>query len=816
MANRPSRCCPIWRTVIFLAILHAICMVVTGLELSTIGTIDTGSQRNLAEDLKSLTAGARKQLMPIAEALLYNEDLSAECTTALLRTGRALQTGKMWAAKMLLSSGVVPDNFFLGQTQAHGSLEQCLWAYVVPDENSEERQELHYCKLKVALESNNSFYDDLTNEIYHTSGLNVQDIPDVIKGIYTGLTISLCIPRECAQADLQIASDTLTSMYGGWAEVSSCQNADRGPVEHQQIVIILILCFIACLSFVGTFVDSSQPTFKKTYPGRLIRCFSLWTAWSSLLSSDDNTHRTGYLNGLKLLLCLWIASGHLIIFPSPEFTRNPGEFFTVVSRSLWFQIFSNINLAVVGFFFISGYLVHVSTTRFAADQNWRFVIISFVRRYIKLVVPALVVLLTTLLYPLLIRTASPREGFYSSNVGACSSEWYLLPCLANNYIDLFREQCLTHLWYIATDLKIYPFVVALSIFYRRQARHATFLSVALVLITSLLVALETFFAGAAGVVARADLEGKRYFATGKALDLYTKPHTQVAAYVMGMLCAALVERLKDKPPKLTMFAKYLMWTLSVVLFLIQTVFITYSSIQVFSPAGVWMSLYAGISRPLHAIIYFWILCTCSLYLAEPLRRFLCHPVFFVLGKLSYGVYLVHFPLGSFGYANLKSASLQYNLFSLSQGVLGILAQSFVLAVVLFLFVEKPLANMDRLLVNWKRCAGKDAGNQCEVPLPESTLPTTRGASKKIPNSSIIPFERSDMTQTVDQLFHKPTSEMVAISSLILTNTSTGSVALQTQRTPESFLPENSTAVNATKNPMPSNDSLQTSAASSKL
>lgn len=37
---------------------------------------------------------------------------------------------------MLLSSGVVPDNFFLGQTQAHGSLEQCLWAYVVPGEKT--------------------------------------------------------------------------------------------------------------------------------------------------------------------------------------------------------------------------------------------------------------------------------------------------------------------------------------------------------------------------------------------------------------------------------------------------------------------------------------------------------------------------------------------------------------------------------------------------------------------------------------------------------------------------------------------------------
>lgn len=34
-----------------------------------------------------------------AQALLYNEDLSETCTTALLRTGRALQTGKMWAVK---------------------------------------------------------------------------------------------------------------------------------------------------------------------------------------------------------------------------------------------------------------------------------------------------------------------------------------------------------------------------------------------------------------------------------------------------------------------------------------------------------------------------------------------------------------------------------------------------------------------------------------------------------------------------------------------------------------------------------------------
>lgn len=33
---------------------------------------------------------------------------------------------------VLLASGVVPDNLFLGQTQAHGSLEQCLWTNLVP------------------------------------------------------------------------------------------------------------------------------------------------------------------------------------------------------------------------------------------------------------------------------------------------------------------------------------------------------------------------------------------------------------------------------------------------------------------------------------------------------------------------------------------------------------------------------------------------------------------------------------------------------------------------------------------------------------
>ncbi|OQR67353.1 nose resistant to fluoxetine protein 6-like [Tropilaelaps mercedesae] len=557
----------------------------------------------------------------------------------------------------------------------------------------------------------------------HTSGVNVQAVPEIIKGIYTGLTISLCLPRDCAQADLQITVDTLTSMYGGWAEVSSCQNSDPIPIQPQHIVIIVVLCFIACLSFVGTFIDSSQSTFRKTYPGRIIRCFSLFTAWSTLLSSEGSTGRTGYLNGLKLMLCLWIASGHLIIFPSPEYTRNPGEFFSIVSRSLWFQIFSNINLAVVGFFFISGYLVHVNTMRFSGDRKWRFVAVSFIRRYVKLLVPALLVLLTTFLFPLLIRTASPREGFYSNNIGACPSEWYLLPCLSNNYIDIYHEQCLTHLWYIATDLKIYPFIVALSIFYRREARRGVIVSVALVLITSLVVSLETFFGGAAGVVARANLERERYMATGKALDLYTKPHTQIAAYLMGMLCAALVEKFGDEPPKLTMFAKYLMWTVAVGLFVVQTLFITFSSIQVFSPAGIWMSLYAGISRPLHAIVYAWIISACSLYFAEPVRRFLSHPALFVLGKLSYGVYLIHFPLGSFGYAHLKSPTLQYDLFSLSQSVLGLLAQSFLLAAILFLFVEKPLANIDRLLSNRQNHSHKDSTNNAERMSKDGSLPS---------------------------------------------------------------------------------------------
>ena len=43
----------------------------------------------------------------------------------------------------------------------------------------------------------------------------------------------------------------------------------------------------------------------------------------------------------------------------------------------------------------------------------------------------------------------------------------------------------------------------------------------------------------------------RYIAAGKALDLYTRPYTQIAAYVMGMLCAVLVESLKDRPPNFT-------------------------------------------------------------------------------------------------------------------------------------------------------------------------------------------------------------------------------------------------------------------------
>ncbi|XP_003747062.1 O-acyltransferase like protein [Galendromus occidentalis] len=676
------------------------------------------ARRDFKEDFKALLSPAQKVLLPIGEALIFNEDLSTECTTALLRTGRALRSGKMWATRMLVSNGFIPENIFLGQTQAHGSIEQCLRHPELRDEDGPDDQEAHYCKVKLAFSKNDTFYERLTSEIHKTSGLNVQAVPDVIKGIYTGLVASLCVPRDCSEQDVQIALNTISDMYGLQAEVSSCQNGDPPSFETQQILTMAFFGCILILCLAGTIIELNSSIFGKSFPGRFIRCFGLSKNWTSLLDGGDPQHRTGFFNGLKLLLCLWISAGHLIIFPSPEFTQNPGDFFMVVSRSLWFQLFSNINLAVVGFFFISGYLVHHGTERFSTKQPFRYVLTCFARRYFKLVIPALVVLLTTLLYPLMSRTASPREGFYFNNIGSCSREWYLLPCLSNNYIDIFREQCLTHLWYISTDLKIYPLVVALSVFYRRSPRYALITCLLVVSLTSVFVGIETFREGASGVVARADLEGKRYLAAGKALDLYTRPYTQVAAYVMGMLCAVLVETLQDRPPNFTTFAKSLLWILSGTLFLIQTYLITYSSIQVFSPAGIGMSIYAGVSRPLHALMYLWIVTACTLYFAEPLRRFLSHPVMFALGKLSYGVYLIHFPLGSLGYANLKNASLQYNFVTLSQGVLGTLMQSFILAAILYIFVEKPLANVDRLLVNRRRRTNSEVNKNA------SSLPAT--------------------------------------------------------------------------------------------
>lgn len=53
------------------------------------------------------------------------------------------------------------------------------------------------------------------------------------------------------------------------------------------------------------------------------------------------------------------------------------------------------------------------------------------------------------------------------------------------------------------------------------------------------------------------------------------------------------------------------------------------------------SFYLALSRPAWSFAIFWMIFNCVHGMAEPVNSFLGHPVFKVIAKLSYGMYLTH-------------------------------------------------------------------------------------------------------------------------------------------------------------------------------
>eukprot|EP00735_Rhodelphis_limneticus_P005799 TRINITY_DN1782_c0_g1::TRINITY_DN1782_c0_g1_i1::g.25168::m.25168 TRINITY_DN1782_c0_g1::TRINITY_DN1782_c0_g1_i1::g.25168 ORF type:complete len:761 (-),score=100.30,sp/Q09225/NRF6_CAEEL/28.78/3e-45,Acyl_transf_3/PF01757.17/4.4e+03,Acyl_transf_3/PF01757.17/6.8e+03,Acyl_transf_3/PF01757.17/2.2e-19 TRINITY_DN1782_c0_g1_i1:273-2555(-) len=442
--------------------------------------------------------------------------------------------------------------------------------------------------------------------------------------------------------------------------------------------------------------------------------FSMPTNSALLFEPSDGQFR--FLHGMRVLSVMWIILVHSLLymgivgFDNPDDVLPPDGAFS----SFLFQIVLGGTFAVDTFFFMSGFLVAYSlvslmypspqadlgfglTPRATGTVSSAFrPLMYYLHRFIRLV-PTYAVCI--FLYTSLLPHIGQGPFMYRSKElsDACTDYWWTNLLFINNLYPE-HDKCFHWGWYLACDMQFYWLTPVLVYTY---IRHRTMgLALPFVLITGSVCYLAV------------EWESSSYspsvFSDGffDAVDfLYFKPWVRCETYLVGVIVGYLVWEFQDRRRVVVLHRPNVYWKswflgLSALVLLSVPVFVPYTLYQDVEPSWTRAEniLYGSLSR------LSWGLGLAALFAlcfnpSEPsiVESFLAHPAWIPLARLSYSAFLIH-PLFIFCIYLNRTTLFHYDPFAFASQYGANVVFSYALAFVLFVLVERPAMNLERVMV----------------------------------------------------------------------------------------------------------------------
>ncbi|XP_065288955.1 nose resistant to fluoxetine protein 6-like [Dermacentor albipictus] len=658
--------------------------------------------RSYENDLNDVLKVAVEKLLPLVSDFVTRPEVSTDCSTSMLKTFVALRQQKAWAVRMAMSNAMYAPNALEGTYVAMGGYDQCLRTRV-RSSDGELYFKGQYCSVLFSLPRD---YYRRFIESFHEIG--------ELQGRLDPLTASspdregvdtlggLCAPSLCTREDMTFLVRSLISEYGGNATVTSCSTDDAKGVTSVQAFSIAVLCLIGLLVGVGTTLEclpQADVHALRTKPGgpamRVLLVFSAITNTKLLLRTKVKTQNEAlkFICGFKVIMTFWVVLGHAyIILPMGYFHAvfamdSMTEHFT-------FQFITNAFLSVTVFFFLSGFLlayVAVASREVLARTNPFLVyIVRASRRYLRLVVPAMVIILVAFLLPLFAYGPAAYEA-YNQYIHGCYDKWWTVLLQANNF-DNSEHVCLQHLWYISAELQIFLVLAfPLTLLFIKQPRAAAIIGALMAAAFCLMTCVQIYSWDLFYAFTSGTNDMRRVKDT---LELiYFRPFTHVGAYIVGVICGYVAAQYKNVTirPNVEMG----LWLVSLAL-ACGVLFASFPWNQGHLPDAVTNALYGGFHRLLWALAFFWPSYACATGRGGILNNMLSWNVFLPLSRLTYGIYLTHVLLYITRMLRLRSHINTDEYFQLTTA-LGVFSLSVVFAYLLHVCVEAPVLRLEKLM-----------------------------------------------------------------------------------------------------------------------
>ncbi|XP_013099285.2 O-acyltransferase like protein-like [Stomoxys calcitrans] len=416
-----------------------------------------------------------------------------------------------------------------------------------------------------------------------------------------------------------------------------------------------------------------------------------------------------YLDGFRSVCTLMVLQGHTFYM---EFLhlQNPEYFENIAKTKLGLGILNTSTIIEI-FMVMSGLLFYVKFNegRYVNPQtSWRkciqlFAIIVTGRLLRFLPSVALTILINATVLSKL--TDGPFWRHISEPSRVFSREnWWQNIFMINNFTP--RHSVSGHTWYIAADFQLFAFYTMVLIFIfkypqykKRVLATLSFLAVFIPTMVSYTFKLEPSF------MIKPEAYRYGFFKDMKVFGyLYIPFYTNIGGYLFGILCGELYVKYLSKDEIRRKVRGVLKYELGAWVTLpIACGISLLGTIAIFQQPSIWTALFSGLNRNL------WIIFVCGIPVLGMACKgglmaydFCCLPIFRVLARLSFQMYLWHVLVLQIANGYQRQPHHMTHMYFNGQGMITVF-MSIIVAFFACLLVEYPIAQLfDTLMASTKR------------------------------------------------------------------------------------------------------------------
>ncbi|XP_071955724.1 nose resistant to fluoxetine protein 6-like [Antedon mediterranea] len=594
-----------------------------------------------------------------------------------------LQTGKLYALKMVDSYGKLPPGLFQGAVTWPGLYDEC---------QAQSR----------SWDVNGSGFNGR-----HCIATLTNSTPNVI---FQTLNVGICVPDSCNK-------NQVTNLLSGLprhnvANMVCSKDYDYSASAIACLTLLSTICIIVICATLYDIVleqkkkqvaakdneDGKKEPENNSFFSQLLLCFSLLVNGRHILKTKQGEQSLGALNGIRVISLWWVILGHSYANPIYVVTNILTPFDAITRFT--FQAIVNATFSVDSFFFLSGLLVTYLTLKYLQKNdgklNW---LMFYVHRYLRLTpIYMLVIFMFTTLTPYFGTGAfytfafDPEPVGVESQVSLCQKYWWTNLLYINNlYPTSLQTNCLGWGWYLANDMQFYiisPFVVYLLYHYFYAG---------VVMWMSLLIAC---FGSLIGVSIKYnvttkfipdDLQQKNFTAD----ELYARPWARISPFLVGMAIGYILYKYKDRV-RMNLFSVIMGWILASAIG-VSVVYGLYGNYHD-KPLGEAESvLYITLSRFAWAVALGWVAFACVTGYGGPVNSLLSWSFWIPLSRMNYGAYLLH-PIIMMVFYYTQPDFIYYTGSLMVYFYVANVVLAYAAAFVLSITVEAPFMGLEKLLL----------------------------------------------------------------------------------------------------------------------